>query len=99
MELITRNIPVQFLVFDSGKELSFDDVHGTFYDLLEAPLDDLGHYGLKDYELTDKNVADELTRMGLLEKVKGPRHCTLYEIIDRTKLENFYDEILELLPE
>lgn len=99
MQLITRNIPTQFLVLDTGKEFLLDKIHGTIYDLLDAPLDDLGHYGLKDYELTDKSVADELVRMGLLNKVRGPRQCTLYEVTDKGKLEDFYNQVLELLPE
>lgn len=99
MQLITRNIPTQFLVLDTGKEFLLDKIHGTIYDLLDAPFDDLGHYGLKDYELTDKSVADELVRMGLLNKVRGPRQCTLYEVTDKGKLEDFYNQVLELLPE
>ena len=97
MHLITKNIPTKYLVLDNGQEVNLNHFLKTIEDFVEADLDDMGEYGLRNYEVSYVDLADILVEMNLLKMVNGPRMANIYAVADRAKLCLLYGDILELV--
>lgn len=96
MKTIIKNIPTTFVVLDNGKEVNLNHLLRTIEEFIEVGLDDMGEYGMRNYEVPYLDVADELVNLGYLKIVRGSRMATIYAVVDKWKLSLFYGDLQEL---
>lgn len=97
MHLITKNIPTRYLVLDNGQEVNLNHFFTTIESFIDAEFDDMGEYGLRNYEIAHIDMADILVEMKLLKIVNGSRMAKIYTVADKAKLCLLYGDILELI--
>lgn len=98
MEIKVYEKPVmtKFVVLN-GEEFQLSEVYVSLEQIMNTKEDDFwGDYSLRDYQLRNQEVMDQLVNIGLVKKYPGPRMATLYCMKDEQGIEKLQNLLYEL---
>lgn len=87
IKIYEKTVVTEFVMID-GKEFELGELESSLIQLLEQTEenDRWGDYSLRDYELYNCEVVDELVKMGLVKNYTGSRMADLYCMKDEKKI-------------
>ena len=87
IKIYEKTVVTEFVMID-GKEFELGELESSLIQLLEQTEenDRWGDYSLRDYELYNCEVVDELVKIGLVKNYTGSRMADLYCMKDEKKI-------------